>query len=73
MYSSLQYYSYDFNSFIADVGGYLGLLLGHSIYSFYNVVEMWVRRRKDTLCGGKKSIDQDSKQKEDSDTNIETF
>ena len=28
-----QYYTYDRDSFIADVGGYLGLLLGHSIYS----------------------------------------
>ena len=28
-----QFYAYDGDSFIADVGGYLGLLLGHSIYS----------------------------------------
>ncbi len=28
-----QYYAYDMDSFIADAGGYLGLLLGHSIYS----------------------------------------
>ncbi len=28
-----QYLVYDQNSFIADVGGYLGLLLGHSLYS----------------------------------------
>ncbi len=28
-----QYYVYDQDSFIVDVGGYLGLLLGHSIYS----------------------------------------
>ena len=29
------YVIYDHNSFIADVGGYLGLLLGHSILSIY--------------------------------------
>ncbi len=28
-----QYLVYDYDSFIADVGGYLGLLLGHSLYS----------------------------------------
>ncbi len=28
-----QYFVYDHNSFIADVGGYLGLLLGHSLFS----------------------------------------
>ena len=26
---------YDFNSFFADVGGYLGLLLGSSIFGIY--------------------------------------
>ena len=31
------YYSYDWNSFFADVGGFLGLLLGHSLLSFYDV------------------------------------
>ena len=34
----LQYYIYDQNSFIADVGGYLGLLLGQSIYGIYEVL-----------------------------------
>ncbi len=28
-----QYFVYNYDSFIADVGGYMGLLLGHSIYS----------------------------------------
>ncbi len=31
-----EYYRYGFNSFIADVGGYLGLLLGHSILSIFS-------------------------------------
>ncbi len=30
-----QYYVYDDNSLIADVGGYLGLLLGHSAFSLF--------------------------------------
>ncbi len=30
-----QYYVYDIDSLIADVGGYMGLLLGHSLYSLY--------------------------------------
>ena len=35
-----QYVIYDLNSLIADIGGYLGLLLGHSIYSIiYRVVK----------------------------------
>ncbi len=31
-----QYFVYDFNSFFAEVGGFLGLFLGHSLYSLYN-------------------------------------
>ena len=34
-----QYVIYDFNSFIADVGGYMGLLLGSSILSLFDEVE----------------------------------
>ncbi len=30
-----QYYIYDENSLVADIGGYLGLLLGHSLYSIF--------------------------------------
>jgi hypothetical protein len=32
-----EYDTYDLNSFIADVGGYLGLCLGMSVISFYNI------------------------------------
>ena len=28
---------YDIDNFIADVGGYLGLLLGQSIYGIYEI------------------------------------
>ena len=31
-----QYYTYDFSQFLADFGGYLGLLLGSSIMGFYD-------------------------------------
>ncbi len=30
-----QYHTYDLSSFVADVGGYMGLLLGHSILSIF--------------------------------------
>jgi hypothetical protein len=33
-----QYLIYDNNSLIADIGGYLGLLLGYSILSLYNAM-----------------------------------
>ena len=32
-----EYYTYDENSFIADVGGYLGLCLGFSLLSFFDM------------------------------------
>ena len=38
-----QYRIYDFNSFIADVGGYMGLLLGSSFLSLYDEVESSLR------------------------------
>ena len=56
------------------MGGYLGLLLGHSIYSFYNVVADWLRNRRDTFCGsGKKNMDEDLKHKSAVATKVETF
>ena len=33
-----EYLLYDFDSFLADVGGYLGLLLGQSLYGIYQIV-----------------------------------
>ena len=39
------YRIYDRNSFIADIGGYLGLLLGHSLFGIYCAV-------KDYICAG---------------------
>ena len=39
-----QYVIYDTNSFIADVGGYMGLLLGCSLMSLYNDVEALIKK-----------------------------
>ena len=39
-----QYIIYDTDSFIADVGGYMGLLLGCSIWSLYNEIEAFVKK-----------------------------
>ena len=39
-----QYVIYDTNSFVADVGGYMGLLLGCSLMSLYNDVEALVKK-----------------------------
>ncbi len=33
-----QYYVYDMNNLIADIGGYLGLLLGHSVFSLFCIM-----------------------------------
>ena len=39
-----QYVLYDFDSFIADVGGFMGLLLGFSALSIYNGLETLLNR-----------------------------
>ena len=48
-----QYEVYNFDDFIADVGGYLGLLLGQSIYGIYEIMTNWLRLRM--KCGKKAS------------------
>ncbi len=40
------YLLYDFGSFVADVGGYLGLLLGHSMYSIFSSVVGLLKDKK---------------------------
>ena len=43
------YYNYDFTSYIADVGGLLGLFLGYSMLSFYDGVKYaWKSIMKNT-------------------------
>ena len=39
-----QYYIYETDSFIADVGGYMGLLLGCSIWSLCNEVKAFMKK-----------------------------
>ena len=39
-----EYLTYDINSLIADVGGYLGLLLGHSLLSIYQWLMEWIAK-----------------------------
>ena len=49
-YVKQQYYLHDFNSFIADVGGYLGLLLGHSALGLFSMLmEQWCIKRKGSI------------------------
>ena len=36
-----QYVIYDYNSLIADVGGYMGLLLGISLQGMFEMAEGW--------------------------------
>ena len=48
---------YEMSNLIADVGGYLGLLLGSSIYSFYKEIAAFTKAKKSIFCG-KKSCQQ---------------
>ena len=41
-----EYIVYDTSNFIADVGGYLGLLMGHSILSIYYLSTGWLTKMK---------------------------
>lgn len=41
-----QYIIYDFNSFVADTGGYMGLVLGTSFLSIYDQLIVLLRRMK---------------------------
>ena len=41
-----EYLIYNFDSLIADVGGYLGLLLGHSVLSLFYTAESGMKTLK---------------------------
>lgn len=41
-----QYVIYDLSSLISDIGGYLGLLLGQSLLTSYDMVLNWITNRK---------------------------
>ena len=53
-----EYIIYDTDSFIADIGGYLGLLLGHSILSIYSTLVGMLDKSKtcqtNPCCGNMK-------------------
>ena len=44
-----EYFLYDFDSLIPDVGGYLGLLLGYSLLSMYHMFIQWITVAKQWL------------------------
>ena len=46
MVFTFQYIIYDWNSLLADMGGYLGLLLGQSIFGMYHLITSWMNRSK---------------------------
>ncbi len=45
-----EYVIYDFNTFIADVGGFLGLLLGHSLLSVYHFAGDNLKKLNERKC-----------------------
>ena len=54
-----EYIIYDTDSFIADVGGYMGLLLGFSILSLYHEMEALLKRfipKTLLLCKGNNGV-----------------
>ena len=50
IFSSPQYIIYDGNAFLADVGGYLGLLLGQSLFGIYDIIATGLRSKKALGC-----------------------
>ena len=54
---------YDSDSLVADVGGYMGLLLGESLYGIFHMISQWMvaliaRRKKITKVVPINSVDQ---------------
>ena len=48
---------YQMSDLIADAGGYMGLLLGASVFTFYELFDAFVKKfiRKERECRGGKS------------------
>ena len=44
-YTAFQYIIYDWDAFLADIGGYLGLLLGQSMYGVYEILTNCLSQR----------------------------
>ena len=49
-YLWFQYFVYDFDAFIADVGGFLGLLLGQSVFGIYEWITQNLPKNKAAKC-----------------------
>ena len=47
-------YLYDFNNLLADAGGYLGLLMGASLLTFYEVAADLMEKIVQKFCGQNK-------------------
>ena len=47
---TFQYMIYDWNDLVADIGGYLGLLLGQSVYGIFELLTLWLRRKESFKC-----------------------
>lgn len=52
-HTTSQYLAYDTQNLIADIGGYLGLLLGYSLFDFYDIAKLatsslWKSKHKRT-------------------------
>ena len=45
-YSDFKYIIYDWNSLLADMGGYIGLLLGQSVFGVYQLMASWMNSTK---------------------------
>ena len=52
---TFQYLVYDWHDLVADVGGYLGLLIGQSVFGLYEIMTQWLKGLKIPKCP-KKSL-----------------
>ena len=55
-HTTSQYLAYDTQNLVADIGGYLGLLLGYSLFDFYDITKvvmssLWRSKRPKKATG----------------------
>ena len=55
-HTTSQYLAYDTQNLIADIGGYLGLLLGYSLFDFYDIAKLATSSLWKSKRGRTKSI-----------------
>ena len=51
--SKEQYYTFTNADLFSDIGGYLGLFLGHSILTFYDWIVLMIEKAREAKCGKK--------------------